>query len=311
MLTKAGQDNEAYRITLRPQIKEWIDSLQALSSKRNSALEWLIVHVTAQKTGPSKFYQRKGSVYDKVRADFNNGKKDRCVQLPLPGSLPADSEDSKAAWTELLSRIKRNIVDSFDVNFSSYEEDVRKIDQQRQLPGWNFCTFFVLKEGLAHAFESMNLLEDSLVQYDELEASYSLSGKDQALPWFSRLGGTESGDDTLSILRADSKPFRSLIAKNAISIFDFRIYLFSRQAALVSSLGRVSELASRARPFIYSISRLLRAHGVGGCQSARSLPVDQMQMVGRTTQALPRNMDLYRFAGNCRKMPFTATQQAQ
>lgn len=71
------QDNEAYRVTLRPQIKEWIDSLQTLSSKKNAALEWLIVHVTAQKTGPAKFYQRKGSVYDKVRADFNNGKKDR------------------------------------------------------------------------------------------------------------------------------------------------------------------------------------------------------------------------------------------
>lgn len=186
----------------------------------------------------------------------------RCVQLPLPGSVPADSEDSKNAWNDFLARIKRNIVDSFDINFSSYEEDVRKVDQQRQLPGWNFCTFFVLKEGLAHAFESMNLLDDSLVQYDELEASYMLSGKDQALPWFSRLGGNEAGDDALSILSAESKPFRALIAKNAISIFDFRIYLFSRQAALVCALGRVSELASRAKPFIYLISRLLRAHGV-------------------------------------------------
>lgn len=71
------QDNEVYRVTLRPQIREWIDSLQSLSSKKSSALEWLIVHVTAQKTGPAKFYQRKGSVYDKVRADFNTGKKDR------------------------------------------------------------------------------------------------------------------------------------------------------------------------------------------------------------------------------------------
>jgi hypothetical protein len=197
------------------------------------------------------------------------------VQLPLPGSIPADSEDSKTAWSDFLTRLSRSIVDSFDINFSSYEEDVRKVDQQRQLPGWNFCTFFILKEGLAHAFESMNLLEDSLVQYDELEASYTLSGKDQALPWFSRLGGTESGDDSISILNGESKPFRALIAKNAISIFDFRIYLFSRQAALVCAMGRVSELASRAKPFIYSITRLLRAHGVSR-RSGRTVRIREL-----------------------------------
>ena len=289
------------------------------------ATEWLIVHVTTAaklaSSGPVKFYQRKGSVYDKIRADFNVGKKDRCVQIALPVSTAASGSGSATtptpenattprpedamvaqAWQDLLARIKRDIIASFDTNFSTYEEDVRRIDAQRQMPGWNFCTFFIMKvgpsgrcvlgifaamrpcrnraeadcsttgrmqEGLAHSFEAMNLLEDALIQYDELEASYALSGRDQALPWFSSLGGTEQGDDSLAPCSpsiASRKPFRDLIASNSISIFDFRVYLCSRQADLLVGLGRVDELAKRSKTGIYSIARLLRAHGVGSAR---------------------------------------------
>lgn len=72
LLFVASDDNEAYRITLRPQIREWLNAVQSRKLQ-----EWLIVHVTSQKTGPAKFYQRKGSVFDKIRADFNVSKRDR------------------------------------------------------------------------------------------------------------------------------------------------------------------------------------------------------------------------------------------
>lgn len=108
----------------------------------------------------------------------------------------------------------------------------------------------------------MNLLEDALVQYDELEASFLLGMKDQSLPWFRSVGGTAAGDDSLSVLSFTSKPFRDLIIQNNISIFDFRIYLFARQAALIVSLGRIGDLAKRGKEFIYAMARFIRAHGV-------------------------------------------------
>jgi hypothetical protein len=108
----------------------------------------------------------------------------------------------------------------------------------------------------------MNLLEDALIQYDELEASYYLGAKDQTLPWFSRIGGNFDKDDSLSILSSQDKPYRDLIVQNDISVFDFRIYLFSRQASLVSGLGRVVDLAKRAKVFIYNMAKLLRSHQV-------------------------------------------------
>lgn len=108
----------------------------------------------------------------------------------------------------------------------------------------------------------MNLLEDALIQYDELEASYYLGAKDQTLPWFSRIGGNLDKDDILSILQNHRKPYRELIMQNNISVFDFRTYLFSRQASLVAGLGRVVDLAKRAIAFIYSMAKMLRSHHV-------------------------------------------------
>lgn len=50
--------------------------------------EWLIINVTTSKIVGSKFYQRKGSVLDKIRADFNTGKRDRLVSgHPCEGAV--------------------------------------------------------------------------------------------------------------------------------------------------------------------------------------------------------------------------------
>lgn len=166
-----SQDNEAYRATLRGEIREW---LETISRRRDN--EWLIVHVTTGSTlASSKFYQRKGSVVDKIRADFNTGKRDRSVASPLrsrsrspalsPPSWPCDARahsltashwcrcvqvaqnrsDDPTAWAEFSSKVKEGIITTFDANVALYEEDVRKADSQRQLEGWQYLTFFLQK----------------------------------------------------------------------------------------------------------------------------------------------------------------------
>ena len=75
-------------------------------------------------------------------------------------------------WQDILGKIKEGVLQSFDSRVLHYEEDIRKMYAQKTLPGWNYCTFFILKEGLAQSFEHMLLLEDALIQYDELEASF-------------------------------------------------------------------------------------------------------------------------------------------
>jgi hypothetical protein len=108
----------------------------------------------------------------------------------------------------------------------------------------------------------MNLLEDALVQYDELEASFFQSLKESNLVWFGKVGGKARGDDAASILSTDRKPYKDLIKKNEISIFDFRCYLFARQAALVIRLERIADLGSRGQSLIMSLSALMRQEQV-------------------------------------------------
>lgn len=70
----------------------------------------------------------------------------RVLQLPVPGSQADETAtDYASIWKDFLSKSKESIILSFDGVFTSYEEDVRKVDSQRQMPGWNFCTFFIQK----------------------------------------------------------------------------------------------------------------------------------------------------------------------
>ncbi|ROT37053.1 hypothetical protein SODALDRAFT_324725 [Sodiomyces alkalinus F11] len=138
----------------------------------------------------SRWRTGSSTLLEKLRADFNvagkgSGPVDRVAQIRigindvpydlLPRVVPAtptgyseSEKDAEHAWDELIAKFKSLILASFDMRVTQYEEDIREKDAQRRLPGWNFCTFFILKEGLARGFESVGLVEDALVGYDEL-----------------------------------------------------------------------------------------------------------------------------------------------
>lgn len=138
--------------------------------------------------GGSRFLGKSSStIFEKISADFNGtGKtaRDRTaqvrlhrddvpysaqIQMPAPStSYNDDQQERSDPWDDVMSKMKALILTSFDLRVTQYEEDIREKDSQRNLPGWNFCTFFVLKEGLARGFESVGLVEDALTGYDEL-----------------------------------------------------------------------------------------------------------------------------------------------
>ena len=141
------------------------------------------------------------TILDKLKADFNGSSRsatDRVAQIrigindvpydmlprvvpAIPGSYTETPQENEAAWADLIAKLKFLILTSFDMRVSQYEEDIREKDAQRTLPGWNFCTFFVLKEGLARGFESVGLVEDALVGYDELSVGLDAIVREQSL----------------------------------------------------------------------------------------------------------------------------------
>ncbi|KAF7731993.1 hypothetical protein EC973_007098 [Apophysomyces ossiformis] len=246
----ACDDNEIYKNKVRKQIRQWVDLIM---TKKNQ--EWLVVYVAGQDAKRSNNYLGlKTSVYDKIRMDFSQGKQERCVYIRIHDPDGPGSD----LWAGFVEKMKDSILSSFDMQVLQIQEDTRRLDMQRHMPGWNYCTFFILKEGLAQAFEIMTLYEEALIQYDELEASFFQVLRDKALAWFGHFGGADAGDDSGNILDFKRKDYRDLITKNVISVFDFRSYLFARQCRMLLKLQRIIEVCTRAQLFITSFITSIR-----------------------------------------------------
>lgn len=225
------------------------------------------------------------TVFDKLRADFNESSKsgsDRIAQLrltkdqvppdllPTPAVAPTLEEtlpERENAWADLVSKLKNLILIPFDLRVRQYEEDIAEQDSRRALPGWNFCTFFIHKEGLAKALESVGMVEDALALYDELSIGLESVLRDQAagkedgsattfepctadiegriLGVGTQRSGSATKGDVSSPDRGSaehnfslfSKDYRERIVMSQISVFDFFCYLFVRQKALLLRLA--------------------------------------------------------------------------
>ncbi|KAF2205415.1 hypothetical protein GQ43DRAFT_477384 [Delitschia confertaspora ATCC 74209] len=257
----------------------------AASQPRGSMASAAGTGSTEKSSTSSRWTRGTSTIFEKIRADFNVASKnspDRVAQVRLqkdgipPHMLPVGAgsvsppvnetpQEQEIIWNDVISKFKTLILLSFDLRVSQYEEDIREKDSQRALPGWNFCTFFILKEGLARGFESAGLVEDALLGYDELSVGLDSIIRDQANEG-SEAGGTilnhsedlyqraveilESSqkangerqevhphfhDDTP--INSRKKDYRGLILSNNISIFDFRCYIFARQMSLFLRLG--------------------------------------------------------------------------
>lgn len=217
------------------------------------------------------------TVFDRLRADFNESKStpDRIAQIRLlksqvpPDLLPtpavaatlAESPDERErAWGDLITKFKTLILSPLDARVREYEDNIAEQESRRSFPGWNFCTFFIHKEGLAKALESVGLVEDALAIYDELSLDLETvlrdiaSGKaDGTATSFSpstadikdRLigerrpitNGAHRSELDAAFQRLFEKDYRVEIVTSRISVFDFFCYLFSRQKALILRLA--------------------------------------------------------------------------
>lgn len=252
-------DVDAYRNHARQMVRDWYNLVVARPGQ-----QWMVLHVVATEpeygtSGPArpsgtKFLNIRSSVFDKIKSDFNGAsRRDQCVQLRLGDGKPEMTD----AIDALLSKMKELIEVGLAERFQIVEQEISKSKANRQTPGWNFCTFFVLQEALALACLSLSLYEDALLQYDELEAIFDDAVADKHLEIFQGHGGFNTQDLTTSIFDVARKPYRELIMENKISTFDFRIYLFSRQADIMVHNRQFADLFSRGLRFVSSISQAL------------------------------------------------------
>ena len=222
------------------------------------------------------------TVFDKLRADFNeSGGQDRVAQirllknevppdlLPTPAvamTLKETAEERDKSWNDLMTKLKNLILGPFDMRVRQYEADIAGQESRRSLPGFNFCTFFIHKEGLAKALESIGLVEDALVIYDELSlgletvlrdltggkaegtattfAPYTEDIQERIIGSHNSEANGTSVDDATSHVQ-EIYDYREKIVRSSISVFDFFSYLFSRQKAIILRLANTKAVQAQ------------------------------------------------------------------
>lgn len=95
----------------------------------------------------------KGSVLDKLRADFNSDKRDRCAHL-----IWSSSTQDPTLWADFVSKMKEAAVASIDVRITLREDEIRRLENTRQNADWTFDSICMLKVSIMRAFYGPALL---------------------------------------------------------------------------------------------------------------------------------------------------------
>ncbi|GMP65704.1 hypothetical protein CsSME_00026390 [Camellia sinensis var. sinensis] len=205
------EDLDEFKTILKPRLKLIV---------QNDEREWFIVFVSKAPPHNDQATKLAKKVYAKLEVDFSSKKRERCCKLDICGP-------EANFWEDLESKIMECIRNTLDRRIQFYEDEIRKLSEQRLMPVWNFCNFFILKESLAFMFEMAHLHEDSLREYDELELCYLetvMSGKHRDF------GGMDRGDDQAAVLNPGNKPLTQITQDDSFREFEFRQYLFACQA---------------------------------------------------------------------------------
>ncbi|RCV20734.1 hypothetical protein SEVIR_4G080000v4 [Setaria viridis] len=236
------EDLDEFKTILKPRLKLIV---------QNDEREWFIVFVSKAHPSNDQATKMAKKVYARLEADFNTKKRERCCKFDLHGP---DAE----FWDDFDSKMVDCIRNTLDRRVQFYEEEIRRLSEQRFTPIWNFCNFFILKESLAFMFEMSNLHEDSLREYDELELCYSESvtspGKHR------EFGGLDTGDDQAALLNPGFKALTQIVQDDVFREFEFRQYIFACQAKLLFKLSRPIEVAARGHAFVVGFSKTLALH---------------------------------------------------
>lgn len=234
----ACDDLETYKRRAQAHLSGW---LEAIHGKKNQTC--VVIQVTSHSGdvlsgSRSTPISRAELVFEQLNADFASSKHaTRIIQLRLK-----DRRDE--SWSQTIEMLADAIFWSFWSQAGALAEDIRRLEAQKELPGWNFATFFAIKESLALVFRDASLFEEALAIYDQLlelflSTVYSANGTG----WISDGGELDmdlveeclaSTPESTTLSRLES--LRQSIAKGSSNLHGFFIYTFCNRVALLASL---------------------------------------------------------------------------
>lgn len=205
-----------YRTLLRPLAHDW--RRQMLHSREPAG--YVVVHYAPRGTSG------RHSGWSKIINDFP----EHAVQLYLNSE-----QDSNMMWLNFLEQLRTEIINAFEARIELYEGEIRRLQETKEVVGWNFGALFTAKDGLASCLEQMGLFNEAFNIYTELEkASESAIFADK------RIGLEEAP------LLTDRKGTLDAALTQQLSRFEYTRYLACRKIILLLCVAQTSNVTSIA-----------------------------------------------------------------
>ncbi len=202
-----------------------------------------------------KLTKEQKEIFNKICNDFPNGK--TCLLSSLldkDHELAAESKIQNQEITEVLLTLGKVMVSGFTDRVQSYNNEIRKVLDDKISEDFDWRYYFLVKESLALTYDQMQLPLESLKEYEGLEMKLPLAPES----WPAE---SERIDQYHKVSRAalsgDSVAFREIIrwsAKDLANLSYFTLtYLFTRQARLMFQLKYPITLVERFTQYIKKV----------------------------------------------------------
>jgi hypothetical protein len=203
--------------------------------------------------------------------------------LAVPGFARRGDSDSGSdadQWAELTHIFREAFGVCFREALAAYEDELRKLESQRAMPGWNVCLFYAVKEGLAFTYERAGMLREALKQYIELELL--LLNKFEQLD---RVSPGKSSALDASLIDVARKDCHAAVVEARVSRSELLQYTLGREVLLLLSMAEPREVTMRVVRFVRSMARQFLASepplapyfGVCWSYSAYASVADEME----------------------------------
>lgn len=290
-------DLEEYRRTYRARLKALVEGRPP--AHLCSTGDWLVLYVILPGQASNERSVRK--VFEKLRDDFNTRKKERVCLLDLNmGSQPRREPDASQeldveeslvqhrrsasasdAWYSFLSKLASAVGHTLEERAAMADEEARRLSSMRNLRGWSFPRYFLVKEGLANMYASIGLHEDALREYLELGIVLGEGGtrkENTPAPLEgirAGMGVTREGFARSAILGALALPVRQNLniflwdsgeerekqeeggSECGVLEFDMRRFIAANQLRLLFSCKNFEEMIARGLEFIQGAAQAM------------------------------------------------------
>lgn len=234
-------------------MKSWFESI---SNKKNS--QFIIILLEDQSYVDDGAKSGKTFLLDKIRFDFSDKLTFKLISLKI---TPGENLSSLPECVDLISDC---IYHSAIIHLSQMDEEIRKMSAQRNLPGWNFFTFFLTKESKALTLSDLGLFSESLAVYDELETLFMEINANESIDAKNGPEFTSPHDETFSgadLSLSNWSKLRQKIYENQITLYEFQLYIFLRQLNLLLEMKDFVQMLKRCKNFICTTMFLQKLDG--------------------------------------------------